>query len=419
MRRLVQFLLTTILSWALLCMPTAFAASPYLAPASRAVVWLNAAQNPDGSWGATEELKLLYTSEAVRALAAVNERGPKYYLGLGWLENHNGGSVDFEARRILALATHGDNVASSQTLLTSAQRLALPGNGGWGLTAAYQGSPLDTALALQAYTQLRFTTINTIQAIAYLKASQLTGIDKGWPLAQETTSDPSTNAHVILALVPFQSGDATLTTVIANAAATLNAQVTSTSPLPLQALAALALQRATVVPSALLTSLLAAQGADGSWGGDVNVTAAATRTFAAAMQTDLAALAPTVYMPDQSLRAAVNQALGRSSMDAITRGDLTKLTTLNAANLGIINLAGLEFAVNLTSANLSYNRIASFAPLNGLTQLASVDKTGNPGYVPAIILADSDVPTLPEWGAILMGVLLLLSMGYTERRRQR
>jgi hypothetical protein len=158
-------LLVTVLSWAL-CVPTAFAANAYLAPANKAVAWLNAAQNPDGSWGASDALKPLYTSEAVRALAAVNQRSSQYYLGLGWLENHNGGSVDYEARRILALATHGDNVGASQSLLASAQRLALPGNGGWGLSAAYQGSPLDTALALQAYTQLGLTT-NTAQAIAY------------------------------------------------------------------------------------------------------------------------------------------------------------------------------------------------------------------------------------------------------------
>ena len=415
MRRFL--LLTTVLSWVLLSTPAAFAASVYLAPSNKAVAWLNVTQNPDGSWGATEALKPLYTSEAVRALAAVNVRGPKYYLGLGWLENHNGGTIDSEARRILALATHGDNVATSQSLLAAAQRLTLPGNGGFGLTATYQGAPLDTALALQAYTQLGLTA-NTAQAIAYLKSSQLTGLDKGWPLAQEMTSDPLTNAHVILALVPYQAGDATLTPIIANAAATLNTQVTGTSPLSLQALAALAVQRANVVPTALLTSLTAAQGVDGSMGGDVLATASVTRTFAAAMQSDLAVLATAVVMPDQNLRTAVNLALGRGSMDAITRGDLANLTTLNAANLGISNLAGLEFAINLTSANLSNNNITSFTALNGLTQLASVDKTGNPG-IAAIVVADADTPTLPEWGAILMAGLLMLSMVYSEQRRRR
>jgi hypothetical protein len=410
-------LLVTVVSWAL-CVPAAFAANAYLAPANKAVAWLNAAQNPDGSWGASDALKPLYTSEAVRALAAVNQRSSQYYLGLGWLENHNGGSVDYEARRILALATHGDNVGASQSLLASAQRLALPGNGGWGLSAAYQGSPLDTALALQAYTQLGLTT-NTAQAIAYLKTSQLTGTDKGWPLAQETVSDPLTNAYVILALVPFRASDATLTTVIANAAATLNTQVNSASPLSLQALAAQALQKANVVPTALLSSLQATQGADGSLGGgDIHVTALATSAFATAMQTDLAASATPVNIPDQNLRAAINRALGHGSMDVITRGDMANLTTLNASGLGIKNLTGMEYAINLVSADFSNNGIASFAPLKGLTNLASVNETGNPGYQP-VVVADSDVPTLPEWGAILMGMLLLLSMSYSARRRQR
>jgi hypothetical protein len=136
------------------------------------------------------------------------------------------------------------------------------------------------------------------------------------------------------------------------------------------------------------------------------------------MQSDLAVQATSVNIPDQNLRAAINRALGHGSMDVITRGDMANLTTLNASGLGIKNLTGMEFAINLISADFSNNGIASFAPLNGLTNLASVNETGNPGYQP-VVVADSDVPTLPEWGAILMGMLLLLSMSYSARRRQR
>ena len=104
-------------------------------------------------------------------------------------------------------------------------------------------------------------------------------------------------------------------------------------------------------------------------------------------------------------------------MDQITQGDLANLTTLNASGLGISNLTGLQLATNLTNANLSNNNIASFAPLKGLTSLVTVNEAGNPGYVGPVGAAD--VPTLPEWGAILMGAVLLLSMSYAGRRRQR
>lgn len=111
----------------------AYAASPYSGPAAHAAQWLVQHQNGDGSWGNTADVRYPDTVEAVLALRALNQRIPAYYWGITWLENHGSLTVDYRARRILALGPHGDNVAADLSYLTSAQKISSPGNGGWGL----------------------------------------------------------------------------------------------------------------------------------------------------------------------------------------------------------------------------------------------------------------------------------------------
>ena len=67
--------------------PAIGASSGYSTSASMAVGWLSSHQNADGSWGATDDLKLPYTVEAVMALRAVSQRAPAYFGGIAYLEN--------------------------------------------------------------------------------------------------------------------------------------------------------------------------------------------------------------------------------------------------------------------------------------------------------------------------------------------
>ena len=186
-------------------LPT-FAASPYSVKATAAVSWLASNQNIDGSWGKNDNLKLVYTAEAVRALRAMNQLIPSYYWGVTWLENHSAPNVDYKSRRILALASHKDNVIADLSYLQFAQALSQHGNKGWGLSRYYQGSTIDSALAIMAYTQLG-STFNVQAGVDYLRSAQLTGTDKGWAVAQESVSDPITTALVIQALVGFSGVD--------------------------------------------------------------------------------------------------------------------------------------------------------------------------------------------------------------------
>ena len=76
-----------------------------------------------------------------------------------------------------------------------------------------------------------------------------------------------------------------------------------------------------------------------------------------------------VNFPDANLELAVRQALNKPTGD-ITDADMETLTTLSAFNREIVNLQGLEYAVNLTNIDLSINQISEITPLSNLTKLA-------------------------------------------------
>lgn len=384
----------------------------YDAAINSGATWLTQQRNlDDGSWGSSDAVKYLQTSEAVMALGALNQLSPAYYGGVAWLGNHEPSNIDFTSRRVLALGVANHSVAADLQILQAAQNLLAPGNNGWGLSGTYQGAPLDTALSLQALTQQGVAT-NVAQAVTYLIAAQLSGSDSGWALGQETVSDPVTTAQVIIALIPLKSVNSAAPTAITNGLAALNAKVTSASPPYQIALAVIANLRNdpnSVTGANLLSGLTGQQAMDGSWGEDIYATAMALRAAATGAGRDLAAQKQAVSVPDNALRSAINAALGHGALDTISLGQMQQLTSLNASGLGITDLTGLQYATNLTTLDVSNNNISSFAPVAGLTKTA-INETGNPGYVASNGASDGDVPTLPEWGMILLGSLLMMSL---------
>lgn len=364
----------------LACMPAGAGAGAgsYDQPASRGARWISGQQNPDGSWGASVDIQPLYTAEAVRALsAAYNRKGP-YYAGLAWLESQADGNVDSAARRIGALAVHGDDLSFPLSYLQSAQSWNGTAYSGWGLSPFYTSSAIDTALALMACAELG-NTAQVQPALDFLKNTQRTGSnDKGWAVGSVGNSDPAATALSVQALVRFKTLDTALSSRIANAVATLAATVDGSAAPTLQALAAQASIDAGDSPAStlFLKYLTDTQAVDGSWGGDFYATALATRALATAA--NLATQGALVQVPDQALRQAINLELGRNAMDKLTRGDLAQLTSLAAAGLGIADLTGLEWATNLVSADLRNNNIASTAPLGKLSRLANRQFACNP-----------------------------------------
>ena len=403
---------TSVLLLIMLCglTPSAFA-GPYDSAGQRAADWLAVNMAPaDKTWGSEQDLKYLAAAEVALGLASWNRRSVEYYAALTWLSNHSPANADFASRRVLALGPGGQSVGRDIDFLSAVQslNLAAPGNGGLGLNAGYQGSPLDTALALQAYKQAASTT-DVSASITSLKNTQLTGSDKGWVIGQETSSDPITTAQVLIALIPYRGSDATLITPIANGLAALNAKVgTSSTPVrkALSALANLRDNASSPQAATLLGNLVATQAADGSWGGEAQATAVALRALAAGAGRDAPSLRTPVVVADDKLRAAINAALSRNALDTLNQGELALLAGLNISGQGVTTLTGLEYATNLTYLDARYNNIASWTPVDSLPQHPATDRAGNPGY-PTDWRID-DVPTLPEWGAILMGILLLL-----------
>ncbi|TVP57225.1 MAG: hypothetical protein EA351_06140 [Gemmatimonadales bacterium] len=87
------------------------------------------------------------------------------------------------------------------------------------------------------------------------------------------------------------------------------------------------------------------------------------------------AVAPGEF-PDGQLESAVRQALDRPT-GAISAEDLAALTVLDARQMGIQKLTGLEHAVNLEEVDLAQNEIQELGPLGRLSQLREADLAAN------------------------------------------
>ena len=82
------------------------------------------------------------------------------------------------------------------------------------------------------------------------------------------------------------------------------------------------------------------------------------------------AFAQVVDILDPNLRRTVRETLNLPAGDPITQADMRQLTSLNAKNRQITELAGLEYATNLTELRLGENPITDISPLAQLTQLS-------------------------------------------------
>ena len=358
-----------------------FIAHPAFADVNSSVTWLTSQQSTDGSWG-VPTVAFSDTQEAIDAVRLVQGPNPMYYRGIAWLENHDSANNDGQSRKLGALTDRGDptttqlaTLASSATTSTAAASAS-----GWGLGGSLEASPYDTALVLRALGKQQ-PLPNMANAIAYLKATQLSG--SGWEQIPGGGMDITTTAQVVRALALYTSQDSTLTTVLEQASSALIGAVGSNASIKEKSLALIVL--ASQVPGATQitqwrSDIQGAQLPDGSWEEDPFSTAIAMQALALSAGGNTANAYTVVTIPDANLRAAINQILGHNAGDAITRGQMATLTNLNLANLGITNLEGLEYATNLTSLNLSGDGVGSLLPITGLTGLTSTSLivTGNP-----------------------------------------
>ena len=84
-----------------------------------------------------------------------------------------------------------------------------------------------------------------------------------------------------------------------------------------------------------------------------------------------------VSIPDANLKAAIQEALNIASGDPVTESDLADLTELSARDAGIVNITGLQHAVNLEKLDLGVNGIEDISALQGLTSLVDLTLQAN------------------------------------------
>ena len=83
--------------------------------------------------------------------------------------------------------------------------------------------------------------------------------------------------------------------------------------------------------------------------------------------------AQTVNVPDANLRAAIEEALGKTSGATITAAEMATLTHLEVHDVGIRDLTGLAFATNLEEIRCNNNLISDLSPLAELLRLRVVE----------------------------------------------
>lgn len=390
------------------------AQAAYQIQIDKAVYFLTTSSPPnaDGSWGSTPEKKMFTTPRVIEALEAAGIRKVAYYRGLTWLENQAAPNFDYAAQRIQALTQQLADVRYQIDILENAQNTAQSGRSGWGVGNTYFSSPLDTANVIRALLVTNHTA-NIQAAVNFLKSMQRG--NGGWSLASESTSDPFVTATVVIALASWMAVDSSLNSVVNNAINYLTSTVTTQSTADLKALVAwsgVAVNKRSSIQY-LLDNLVSTQHQYGGWDNNPYYTALGLRALVAADGLDDASLRQIVLIPDANLRASINAALGKGRMDNLMRFELAQLITLSASNWGIHDLTGLEYAINLTSADLSNNLITSTSPIDSLPQHPTVNFSGNPVSLAADV--DNDIPFLPVWGYVVLSVLF----GYTGIKRRK
>ena len=77
----------------------------------------------------------------------------------------------------------------------------------------------------------------------------------------------------------------------------------------------------------------------------------------------LPAFAQPVHIPDPSLNAIIRETIDLPDHIPLTLHTIQQLTHLDAANLQIQDISGLEYATNLVSLSLAWNDVSDIAPL--------------------------------------------------------
>ncbi len=441
------------------------------------LAWLMSHQSGEGGWKESNGSAIQPTSAGIAALANAGvKQGYPYSAAVSYLQNAEAPSVDSLSRQIITLNNVGVNVTPLISKLNQWQN----GNNAWGAYKGYGSSLPDTPLAMLAEMQTHtFNTTTAPSTLCYGLMYAQRGDNSFSYLVNGTNTPGSLTSGSLIptlyAMLALKSANTytgwsslscyqlqnnvwvlmtfTLNTMISNATTwVLGKQSASDggfgdfgqSTVLETALAYQALNQ--LAPVTYATQLGNAQGylisqqrTDGSWGGDPLATALALQT--------LPALAPGALADSNKngVPDVVESFLGLNATAAnhtLALGNGQSVSGITTAQLIAIGVLNQQFAYTLTASGgtipYAWSVASGYLPdglvLNAATGQISGTPTseGNFNFSYAVkdaanasltvaaqiqISADNDVPTLPQWGVIVMALLLMGSVIVMNRRQ--
>lgn len=425
---------------------------------AKAVAYLIQIQKGDGSFTAAPGLETQSTGAAVEALANAGMKSSQTYSrAVAWLLNNDPGSIDAQARRIIALKTAG--VALTPMLDKLLPQESIPGHAVWGTYENFDTSFPDTPLVWNAIRVTGYTYTNQVSELASAILCDVLPAqrpDGGWAFVKLGSATPASltgsallptaylvrELQAIHATYGWDSGSCgstySMVTAINNGVTYLLSKNNPDGGFgeggvsgPLEtALAYRAIQSVNAAHAALGPAqgyLINTQQGNGAWS-NVLVTGFALNTFPATAlaDSDKDGL-PDVVEPILLTNASIPDSSGFVQGNGQSSAGVTTARMLPAADMGNPYSTSLGSASGyaLSAGTLPPGLVlASNGTVSGTpTQLGAYNfeytASGITELVQIVVVSpssDTDVPTLPEWGVILMVALLIAAMAYRQRR---
>ena len=300
---------------------------PIMAIAGTGIDWLSSQTNPDGSNSLPSDIATSYqsTTEVLRTYHESDSLPPAGLSeALNLINTETFHSTEYLARKIIINADVGNDVTGLATELMTHQNQ----DGGFGEIPGYASTVVDTAFALEALAKSGNTSSAVADyAVGYLFNKQSS--DGSWK-GQGHESALYTTAIAIQALTPYKPINFSTSSVIYAAVSYMlsernQASLWDESFISAHAFLALLpnIDNSSQI-QASVDSFVASQDIDGSWGGDLYVTALALRAInlirKAAADPTLGALQGVVFDAQTAMPlAGVNVTLtGPVSLSGVT-----------------------------------------------------------------------------------------------------